>query len=128
MDEAVQERARLIAKRAHLFVEPSASISLGLRVAFALNNVVATYQEHGGYGLGDVTADDAEELLARLHSVEWKGLTRDEVERLVHVLHAFMLDVHVCAPAFLDFVVPAWMGAQQFLKVPVHPIPLFTQG
>jgi hypothetical protein len=77
MDEAVQERAQLIAERARLYVEPPASLCVGLRVAFALNNVVATYQEHGGYGLGDATADDAEELLARLQSVEWNTLTRD---------------------------------------------------
>jgi hypothetical protein len=79
-------------------------------------------------GLGDVTADDAEELLARLHSVEWKGLMRDEVERLVHVLHAFMLDVQICPPSFLDPVVPTWMGARQFLKVHVPPMPLSAQG
>jgi|688.fasta_scaffold184916_2 hypothetical protein len=123
MDEAVQqvqERKQLVAQRARVFEQSRASHSVGLCVAFALNNVVAVYQKQGGYGRGDRTADDAEELLARLQRVEWEGLTRIEMERLVEVLHAFMLDIEVCLPAFLDFAVPAWTGARRFL----HEMPV----
>ena len=111
---AMRERAQLIAQKAQLIAEEVASTPLGLRVAFALNNIVAVYQERGGHGLGDPTADDAEELLARLHNVSWKGMTRGEVQRAVDVFHSFMMDVWVCPPAFLDFLVPAWVGASTF--------------
>ena len=112
----IQERAQLIAEKAQNVDVGAESLPLGLRVGFALNETVAAYQGQGGYGLGDPNADDAEELLEKLWTDGWESMTEREVQLLAEVFYSFMMDESVCPPDNLDFLVPAWVGAKNFMQ------------